>query len=535
MHIARIVIDNFRSVRHAEFALDQVNVFVGQNNHGKTNIFEAVRWFFDGTKKGENLDDLRFERERGNEITVEVEFVGAQSAVERMKNASNQKKMRDALNGSDTISIRRSTKNSAEKLRTYAVGGKWVEKPATGFDNAIDDLLPAFQYVFSKLYAEEVTKLTQKSPMGTMLFKVLLTILETCPEYQQFNQQFDQLFGGEASVVKIELDQLGQRIQVHLAKQFPDCVSVSFPVAPPQFEDLLKNLGTNIDDGVGTPASEKGDGMQRAFMLAILREYADFRRTKEGLTKEFLFFIDEVELHLHPSAQRLLRTLLSEIASKGDQVFFNTHSAVMVAHEDHQQKIYCVEKTGKESDVYEVDEFKKPYLIFDLLGGSPSDLLLPKNFLIVEGKTETEFLLRVIRRFYPNQPELQLIPAHGDMEQSKRSFNAIEKAYSPLGKSLYRNRVVILHDLLNDRTEVNEFIRDNSQFRNNGQLVELPVGSIEEYYPKRDGWCRDPVAVTTDKVKLARKVGNNITQQEFETDMPAVHKALIKAWELCCD
>jgi len=32
-----------------------------------------------------------------------------------------------------------------------------------------------------------------------------------------------------------------------------------------------------------------------------------------------------------------------------------------------------------------VDKTEKPSIIFDLLGGSPSDILLPPNFLIVEG------------------------------------------------------------------------------------------------------------------------------------------------------
>ena len=40
-------------------------------------------------------------------------------------------------------------------------------------------------------------------------------------------------------------------------------------------------------------ASEKGDGMQRALMLAILQTYCAFRREKgDDSSKYFLFFID---------------------------------------------------------------------------------------------------------------------------------------------------------------------------------------------------------------------------------------------------
>lgn len=42
MHIAKIIINNFRSVKHAKITVDDFNIFVGQNNHGKTNFFEAI-------------------------------------------------------------------------------------------------------------------------------------------------------------------------------------------------------------------------------------------------------------------------------------------------------------------------------------------------------------------------------------------------------------------------------------------------------------------------------------------------------------
>ena len=42
MRIKNIQIRNFRSIKHAEIESADFNVFVGQNNHGKTNIFEAI-------------------------------------------------------------------------------------------------------------------------------------------------------------------------------------------------------------------------------------------------------------------------------------------------------------------------------------------------------------------------------------------------------------------------------------------------------------------------------------------------------------
>src|SRR5699024_3367069 len=132
---------------------------------------------------------------------------------------------------------------------------------------------------------------------------------------------FDELFDDEGSAVKLEFDRLGDNVKTHLEKQFAECTKVSFEVTSPEFNDLLKNFQTRVDDGVETYASEKGDGMQRALMLAIIQAYADYRKGREDAGKSFLFFIDEAELHLHPTAQRKLKEVLLILSSELDQVF----------------------------------------------------------------------------------------------------------------------------------------------------------------------------------------------------------------------
>ncbi len=393
MQIKVIKIENFRSIKHAELGPIKFNVFVGQNNHGKTNFFEAVQWFFGGTKKGELIQDIRFCRKGTDEIFVEIEFEGAQEGAERMKNESGKTKIKKMLEGSDNVIVRRSSKD--EKNRSLIVKGKLIEKLPTGFDRALNDFLPRFEYVDTKKYFEDVAKYTKSAPVGVMLSGVLTTILETSKQYQKFHKQFEELFGGAESDVKIELDNLSGKVKTYLEKQFPDCTKVKFEVAPPIFEDLLKNFDTEIDDGIVTPASEKGDGMQRALMLAILQAYADFRKERDDIGKSFIFFIDEAELHLHPTAQRNLKNVLLDLSIKGDQVFINTHSSVLVVDEHEEQKIFKVEKIEKETFISPLKELDKPNVIFELLGGSPGDLLLPNNFLIVEGKSEIEFLTRV--------------------------------------------------------------------------------------------------------------------------------------------
>ena len=83
--------------------------------------------------------------------------------------------------------------------------------------------------------------------------------------------------------------------------------------------------------------------------------------------------------------------MLHILSQRTDQVFIHTHSSVFVADNYPQQSLFKVEKTNGETEIELVTDFEKPYIVFDLLGGSPSDLLLPRKFIIVEGQSEFEF------------------------------------------------------------------------------------------------------------------------------------------------
>ncbi len=48
MKIKSIKVKNFKSLREVEVDAASFNVVVGQNNHGKTNLFQAVEWFYTG-------------------------------------------------------------------------------------------------------------------------------------------------------------------------------------------------------------------------------------------------------------------------------------------------------------------------------------------------------------------------------------------------------------------------------------------------------------------------------------------------------
>ena len=69
MKIKHITIHNWRSIKHVEIDFQDLMIFIGQNNHGKSNILTAILFFFGQMSHGE----LDF-NEGSNELYVEVTF-----------------------------------------------------------------------------------------------------------------------------------------------------------------------------------------------------------------------------------------------------------------------------------------------------------------------------------------------------------------------------------------------------------------------------------------------------------------------------
>ena len=546
MNITRVCVRNFRSIEDINISTVNLNVFVGQNNHGKTNFLTALYWFYNGgstdTHKRKGAASLPY---------IEIEFDGVKTALEKMRNEKNRKTLEAKLGENETIVLVRAVDEAGKTYRKILKEDGSLEDHGTGFDKALNDFLPTLEFVQTENSLREVLKYGKTTQIGTMLSGVLNEILASGDQkYRNFVEQFYELFGSKESKIYDELQKMAISVQTYLEKQFPETTNVEFEVKNPELGDLFKNFSAKINDGVETEAYEKGDGMQRALMLAIIQTFADYRRDNADI-KNFIFLIDEGELHLHPRAQRNLKRALEDLASDGDQIFLTTHSSVLIAEEHLQekQKIFKVQKfEDGVTLIEEQDSLEKQNVIYELLGGSPADLLLPNNFLIVEGPSEVEFLTKVIARHYPEYSHIKILPAKGDFNEAVQLVSALEKVFTPLSESIYDKKYQVLIDK-NKISEVqfNSLLQRVPTFDKNAQLHELPVGSLEEYYPvKQVGQCSDrsnsrtymatwtfttsEVAKfnTGRKVSVAKRIGDEITKDQFEKEMPVIAHALME-------
>ncbi|USE34053.1 hypothetical protein [Endozoicomonas sp. SCSIO W0465] len=106
---------------------------------------------------------------------------------------------------------------------------------------------------------------------------------------------------------------------------------------------------------------------------------------------------------------------------------------------------------------------------------------------------------------------------------------ALNNVFNPLKlRPIYRNKLTILCDQpdQNKQPRFEAFKRDNGFLELNSQLHVLNVNGLEDYYPEHLA----TVCTRRDKVKKAKWMAHNITQSDFENQMPIIFNALNHCW-----
>lgn len=75
MALCRVRIENFKSIKTADFSLQQLNLFIGENGSGKTNILEAIDYFYSNlTTSNIRQDIFDSNNHFSNQVTIRLHF-----------------------------------------------------------------------------------------------------------------------------------------------------------------------------------------------------------------------------------------------------------------------------------------------------------------------------------------------------------------------------------------------------------------------------------------------------------------------------
>lgn len=374
MYISKINFHNFKGYKgDHEIAFDRgVNFFVGDNNCGKSTVFEAVE--FIRTKKTRDEVITKSEIEGSDFVSVEIEFRG--DDLESLVQTEALKKYQSYLidtNGQKSLRVMRSSEetevtqeNKKKKLdiknvRIFNPKSNQFENP-TGVDNTITALFDA-QFVWADTNSGDISDFSKTKICGKIISVITKNFTDS-DTWKSFQQSHKETFGdGENSLART-LKPVEEKLKTILSEQYGD-TEVRFSFSLPEIESFFKTGNIDLsENGIETKSSEKGTGMQRALALALIQVYADISSSNgEEISKPILFFIDEPETFLHPQAQNKLLDALEKIANKS-QIFIITHSPYLL--KKYKKDTHSINIFSKEGGANKVEEGKE----FDLFGTS---------------------------------------------------------------------------------------------------------------------------------------------------------------------
>jgi predicted ATP-dependent endonuclease of OLD family len=334
MYINEVSLSNFKSYgkEKAKFAFSipngeigsGLNILIGENNTGKSTLFEAIDFIRNSTRKSAESIKNRVTNE---DALVEITFSGdIEQVIDEFSQPNKTSTFKKYTYEIETDSFLKASRSTSD-IKTIKLWDTETQeyKNETGIDAPLKKLFET-NFVWADTNPNDETSFGSSTICGNLLKEISNSFTET-KEYKEFNEYFHKTFNSDDTGLRQSLRKIEERTQEIFNEQFGSA-RITFRFNELKVDSFFKNTCIEIDDGINTPMGEKGSGMQRSVALALLQVYAEElvkNPDKENRTKPFFLFIDEPEICLHPKAQfKLFEALLN--LSKTKQIFLATHS-----------------------------------------------------------------------------------------------------------------------------------------------------------------------------------------------------------------
>jgi len=376
MYISKVNLHNFKGFKgdHEIYFDKGMNFFVGNNNCGKSSIFEAID--FIRTKKERNDIITKTEIEVNNSfVSVEIEFKW--DDIESLVTTIDALKRYEAYlideDGQKALRIMRSSEENTiiqggkpknldiKNIRVFNPDTNQFENP-TGIDTTITALFDA-QFIWADTDSGDISDFSKTKISGKIISAITKDFVNS-DTWKDFQKSHKETFEEWENSLAKTLEPVETQIKQILFEQYGE-TEVRFSFSLPEIDSFFKTGNIALsENGIETKSSEKGTWMQRALALALIQLYADISSNNGGWnSKSILFFIDEPETFLHPQAQNKLLDALEKI-SESSQIFIVTHSPYLL--KKYKKDTHSMHIFSKDTGVNKFEAGNK----FDLFGSS---------------------------------------------------------------------------------------------------------------------------------------------------------------------
>ena len=486
MKIKKLILKNFRIFKEiTTIDFDNLTVFIGKNDIGKSTILEAFEIFFNdkdarikidkddlskGADSSEILIGVVFEdlpKELIIDTTVETNLkeeylLNKDGNLEIHKIYSNGKLKETSIlanhpNNSDLKDLL-SLKISELKTRTQDLSIDLSEE-----DKRVSSKIRKAirENINEEIELEEISILVDKEG-AKQIWEQLKNYMPLCALFQSDRENVDQdsevqdpmkiaikkILRGEELQVKLEriqkevettITEIANQTIEKLNEMNPEIAQELKPEIPgPKWESVFKGITISSDEGI--PLNKRGSGVRRLILLSFFRAEAE-KKKEERNVPNTIYAFEEPETSQHPEHQRKLIEAFLELSSRDDtQIILSTHSPGIASLLPVESLRFLSKRDGQiliEKGTNEILE-----KIAESLGVLPSiekeKINKLKLIVCMEGPTDVEFFKRLSKKVdeeisidIENDQRIVLIPLGGSTLKHWVNNNYLRKLNLP--------------------------------------------------------------------------------------------------------
>jgi predicted ATP-dependent endonuclease of OLD family len=376
--INRIVIDNYRSIKHVDFQPRNFCAFVGENNVGKSNILSAIdlvlgeRWPLNQV----SIDDV-CDRDETLSLLIQVYF-------------DNPITYTYYGNDFDIAGFGLEYNyNTGGTMRSLRSDGSTLQ---TQFNRDLPVYNTMREKVPSLLIG--VTRNLERELSGSQwtLLGRILKDMET--EFQQDSQRkrdYDTKIQEACDLLRIASFAELENILKEQVQKLTGFLNADLKFKQPKVLNQYKSLELTVQESSHyneCSALDMGSGIQSAIVVALIQAFRQLKRTGS------ILLIEEPEVYLHPHARRYFYTLLKELANQGNQVFYTTHSTEFVSLPDFENLCIVRKKSVEGTQLNQVQGVsitpasREELKLLTQFDARRNELFFARKVMLVEGQDE---------------------------------------------------------------------------------------------------------------------------------------------------
>lgn len=409
MRIKRVKITNFRSYKEQTIIdFDNLNVFVGKNDIGKSTILEALDIFFNENKGVVKLDKEDINKkalsegnknieiavvfselpnnltiDATNPTTLEDEFLltkeGDLEVLKIFPNAGTAKVFIKAfhptnINCADLLLKKQSdlkkilktqnidcadlTKNAEIRKSIWQVYSDNLQLKTIDIEIAKSEVKNLWDSLKSYLPLYTLFQSDRKNSDGDNEVQdpMKLAVAEILKD-----EELKIVLNDVAEKVEKKLIEVAKNTLDKLKEMNPEIADNLNPVIPSsdslKWTDVFKNVSITGDENI--PINKRGSGVKRLVLLNFFRAEAE-RKRKEKNVPSIIYAIEEPETSQHPNHQRKLIEAFIELSkAENTQIILTSHSPsiVKLLEFEHLKLI----KNGAQKEIVNVEKGNLPY------------------------------------------------------------------------------------------------------------------------------------------------------------------------------